>query len=128
MRWIALTACVATAAPFAACSGGSSGPSASSSESLSDSVAIGLKPVKVPQSANPYTLFETLQVRPLAVSNDGRLLFAANTPDNRLEVFSVDGERLRPVGSVEVGLEPVAVAVAPGGNEVWVVNHLSDSV
>jgi DNA-binding beta-propeller fold protein YncE len=87
----------------------------------------GLKPVKVPQSANPYTLFETLQVRPLAVSSDGHLLFATNTPDNRLEILRVDGERLRSVGSVEVGLEPVAVAERRPG-EVWVVNHLSDSV
>jgi DNA-binding beta-propeller fold protein YncE len=130
MRRIALTTCAATATllAFAACSGGStsSDPVASSAEGLSDVVAAGLKPAKVPQPSNPYTLFETLQVRPLAVSDDGHLLFAANTPDNRLEVFQVLGERLRPLGSVEVGLEPVAVAVR--GSEVWVVNHLSDSV
>ncbi len=90
---------------------------------------------KVPQSANPYTLFETLQVRPLAMSSDGRLLFAANTPDNRLEIFRIttsqgkggSSSSLTPVGSVVVGLEPVAVA-AHGDDEVWVVNHLSDSV
>ncbi|HEX4445734.1 MAG TPA: beta-propeller fold lactonase family protein, partial [Polyangiaceae bacterium] len=115
---------------FAACSGGSStsAPGAgSNAEALSDTAIAGVKPVKVPQSANPYTLFETLQVRPLAVSGDGQFLYAANTPDGRLEVFHVDGERLRPLGSVEVGLEPVAVAVRRPG-EVWVVNHLSDSV
>ena len=129
MRGIALAACAATTLAFAACSGGSSDPSpaVSASEALSDAVAAGTKPIKVTQSANPYTLFETLQVRPLAVSKDGRLLFALNTPDSRLEIFRVDGERLRPVGSVEVGLEPVAVA-ARGNDEVWVVNHLSDSV
>ena len=43
--------------------------------------------LKVRQTTNPYTLFETLQVRPLALSSDGELLFAANTPDNRLEIF-----------------------------------------
>src|ERR1019366_5028082 len=129
MRGIALAACAATTLAFAACSGGSSDPSpaVSASEALSDAVAAGTKPIKVTQSANPYTLFETLQVRPLAVSKDGRLLFALNTPDSRLEIFRVDGERLRPVGSVEVGLEPVAVA-ARGNDEVWGVNHLSDSV
>ncbi len=128
MRWIALTAFAVTTVGFAACSGGSSVPSptASSTAALSDESSTA-KPPKVPQSANPYTLFETLQVRPLAVSSGGGLLFAANTPDNRLEIFRVDGPHLRPIGSVEVGLEPVAVAVR-GAGEVWVVNHLSDSV
>ncbi len=129
MRWIALTACAGTTLAFAACSGGTSSPAptGSSSAELSDAVFAGARPTKIPQSASPYTLFETLQVRPLAVSLDGRFLFAANTPDNRLEILRVDGGRLWPVGSVEVGLEPVAVAVR-GPGEVWVVNHLSDSV
>jgi DNA-binding beta-propeller fold protein YncE len=82
----------------------------------------------VPQPPNPYTLFETLQVRPLAVSADGTQLYAVNTPDNRLEVYNVSGGQLQLVSEVEVGLEPVAVAVLPGTNQVWVVNHLSDSV
>jgi hypothetical protein len=42
-------------------------------------------------------------------------------------MFQVAGNKLKPVGSVVVGLEPVAVAVR-NRNEVWVVNHLSDSV
>jgi len=82
---------------------------------------------QVPRSANPYTLFETLQVRPVALSPNGKLLFAANTPDNRLEIFKVDSSGLTQLGSVEVGLEPIAVAARTDG-EVWVVNHLSDSV
>jgi YVTN family beta-propeller protein len=128
MRWIALTTCVAAGAAFAACS--STGPEStnSSAEALSDAVPAALGPAKVPQSGNPYTLFETLQVRPLAVSKDGRFLFAANTPDDRLEVFFVEGERLVHVGSAEVGMEPVALAITADGGEVWVVNHLSDSV
>jgi len=81
----------------------------------------------LPRPANAYTLFETLQTRPLALSPNGKLLFALNTPDNRLEVFSVAASGLTPVGSVAVGLEPIAVA-ARSNTEVWVVNHLSDSV
>jgi DNA-binding beta-propeller fold protein YncE len=73
-----------------------------------------------------FTAFESGQVRPLALSDDGKLLFATNTPDGRLEIFRVEGRELRPVASVLVGLEPVAVAVH--GHHVWVVNHLSDSV
>ncbi len=78
-------------------------------------------------SARPFTLFETGQVRPLALSPDGTKLFAVNTPDNRLEIFDVTGPTVAHVGSVAVGLEPLAVA-ARSNSEVWVVNHLSDSV
>ncbi len=85
------------------------------------------KPTKLPASTNPYTLFESLQVRPMALSPSGKYLFVTNTPDNRLEIFRVDNGNLSALGSVAVGLEPVAVA-ARSDNEVWVVNHLSDSV
>jgi len=74
-----------------------------------------------------FTVFESGQVRPLALSSDGRLLYATNTPDNRLEIFRIEGQRLERVAAVPVGLEPVAVAEYRPG-EVWVVNHLSDSV
>ncbi|HEY3570447.1 MAG TPA: hypothetical protein VGP73_21130 [Thermoanaerobaculia bacterium] len=78
-------------------------------------------------TANSYTLFESGQVRPLAMSPDKRYLFAVNTPDNRLEIFRVQGSGLVHTTSIPVGLEPVAVA-ARSNHEVWVVNHLSDSV
>ena len=74
-----------------------------------------------------FVNFESGHVRPLALSPDGTTLFAVNTPDNHLEVFDVDASGITHRTSVAVGLEPVAVA--PRGNdEVWVVNHLSDSV
>ncbi|HEX6903335.1 MAG TPA: beta-propeller fold lactonase family protein [Thermoanaerobaculia bacterium] len=79
------------------------------------------------QSASSYTLFESGQVRPLAMSPDKQHLFAVNTPDNRLEVFRIRENRLVRIASIPVGLEPVAVA-ARTNQEVWVVNHLSDSV
>jgi DNA-binding beta-propeller fold protein YncE len=74
-----------------------------------------------------FVTFESGQVRPLALSPSGRLLFAVNTPDNRLEIFLVLPGRLQHLDSVPVGMEPVAVA-ARSENEVWVVNHLSDSI
>ncbi|MFL5355580.1 hypothetical protein [Archangium sp.] len=77
--------------------------------------------------AGPFTLFESGQVRPLALSPSGAFLYAVNTPDNRLEVFQVTSGGLTHVSSVPVGLEPVAVS-ARSDEEVWVVNHLSDSV
>src|SRR5262245_15929903 len=79
-------------------------------------------------SAAPFVEFESGQVRPLALSPDHQRLFAVNTPDERLEIFAIGGSGgLVHTGSVPVGLEPVAVAARTNG-EVWVVNHLSDSV
>ena len=64
-----------------------------------------------------YTLFESGQVRPLAMSPDKQHLFAVNTPDNRLEIFRIEKNRLLRTASIPVGLEPVAVA-ARNDNEV----------
>jgi DNA-binding beta-propeller fold protein YncE len=83
--------------------------------------------VASPARAGSFVTFESGQVRPLALSPDAARLFAVNTPDGRLEIFDVDASGLTHTGSVVVGLEPVAVA-ARSASEVWVVNHLSDSV
>ena len=93
-------------------------------ESTGDSRNIDIGPASARSS---FTLFESGQVRPLAISPDRRHLFAVNTPDNRLEIFRIEHHRLVHTASIPVGLEPVAVA-ARSDREVWVVNHLSDSV
>jgi DNA-binding beta-propeller fold protein YncE len=80
-----------------------------------------------PAVAQSFTAFESEQFHPLAMSPDGGQLFVVNTPDNRLEIFDVSAAGLTHVSSVNVGLEPVSVA-ARTDSEVWVVNHLSDSV
>ncbi len=110
-RWMALSsvlACLAAAPP------------ARAGARLADFKSPGARP-------GSFTLFESGQVRPLALSPSGRFLFAANTPDNRLEVFRIGNHGLERRASIPVGLEPVAVA-ARNDHEVWVVNHLSDSV
>jgi DNA-binding beta-propeller fold protein YncE len=61
------------------------------------------------------------------MSPSGKRLFALNTPDSRLEIYSVTSWGLRHLESVPVGLEPIALAVR-SESEVWVVNHLSDSI
>ena len=102
-------------------------------DSAAPKVGIGPPPTTRPSqgsAASPpasFALFESGQVRPLAMSPDKQHLFAVNTPDNRLEIFCIEPHRLRHTGSIPVGLEPVAVA-ARTDREVWVVNHLSDSV
>ncbi len=73
--------------------------------------------------------YEASLVHPLALSAAGDRLFAVNNPEGRLSIFNVaaDGS-LALAGDVPVGVEPVSLGVRPGTNEVWVVNHLSDSV
>ena len=81
----------------------------------------------LPVTRAEFVHFETGPVRPLALSTGGEYLFAANTPDNRVEVFRVVDGGLEHLAEVVVGLEPAAIRVR-GGDELWVVNHLSDSV
>jgi len=115
---------------LAACGSGSSGagntpppPTAPPPAPPTGNSLLGTRPTVGPQE---FVAFESGQVRPLALSADGQRLFAVNTPDNRLEIFSTRGG-LQPLASILVGLEPVAVALDPDGR-AWVVNHLSDSV
>ena len=92
------------------------------------SLALVLALNVIPAHALDFVAFESGPVRPMALSPDGGLLYAVNTPDNRLEILRVsDAGTLAHVASVAVGLEPVAVAVHNAA-EVWVVNHVSDSV
>lgn len=75
-----------------------------------------------------FTLFESGQVKPLAISHKRKLLLALNTPDNRVEVFKIGSkDSLSYIKSVPVGLEPISIAIR-NDREAWVVNHLSDSV
>ncbi|RKG95534.1 hypothetical protein D7V97_37070 [Corallococcus sp. CA053C] len=94
---------------------------------LARALSAALLLLSLPSFAQHFTVFESGQVRPLALSPNGQWLFAVNTPDNQLEIFQVGTGGLVHTGSVPVGLEPVAVA-ARSNDEVWVVNHLSDSV
>ena len=89
--------------------------------------AILLCPAFALAQSPDFITFESGHVRPLAMSADGAQLFAVNTPNNSLEVFSITPTGLSLQARVPVGLEPVAVAVR-SPTEVWVVNHLSDSV
>ena len=78
-------------------------------------------------TAPSFLEFESGHVRPIAMSPDGTRLFAVNTPNATLDIFTITTAGLTLAARVPVGLEPVAVA-ARSNTEVWVVNHLSDSV
>ena len=108
-------------------------PLASSCEQSSDpgspvqDPAIGTTTTTAAATSPSFLEFESGHVRPIALSPDGTRLFAVNTPNNTLEIFTVTNNGLAFSARVPVGLEPVAVA-ARSNAEVWVVNHLSDSV
>src|SRR4051812_39634437 len=80
-----------------------------------------------PVAGTAQLTFESGPVRPLAVSSDGARVFVANTSNGSLDLLRVTPGGLVADGSVKVGIDPVAVAVRSDG-EVWVVNHVSDSV
>ncbi|KQV99490.1 hypothetical protein ASC87_20310 [Rhizobacter sp. Root1221] len=80
-----------------------------------------------PPAAGEFVTFESGHVRPMALSGNGLRLFVVNTPDNRVEVYDTAPGTPVLTESIPVGLEPVAVALA-SDNQLWVVNHLSDSV
>ena len=74
-----------------------------------------------------FVNWETPHVHPLDVTPDGTRLVAVNTPDNRIEVFDLRGAGVVRAFDVPVGLDPVSVRARSNG-EVWVVNHISDSI
>src|SRR4051794_16723235 len=104
---------------LAACGGG---PTGNNPDGGSDAPDGGTLP-----AGSSKLTFESGPVRPIALSADGARLYVANTPNGSLDILSVTASGLTGAGSVKVGLEPVAVAVRSPG-EVWVVNHVSDSV
>lgn len=79
-------------------------------------------------SAQPsFVNFETPTVHPLDLTPDNTKLLAVNLADSRLEVFTLVAGLPVPAGSVPVGYDPVSVR-ARTNTEVWVVNHISDSI
>lgn len=74
-----------------------------------------------------FVNWETPHVHPLEMTPSGARLLAVNTPDNRLEVFDSTGDELLQLRPISVGIDPVTVR-ARTNTEVWVVNHLSDSI
>jgi len=75
-------------------------------------------------TAAPQPVFLSPHFRPLAWSA-GRV-YVANTPAGTVEILDAQTRRIS--GRIAVGVEPVCLAVRPDGTELWVANHVSDSV
>lgn len=75
-------------------------------------------------SAIGHPTFVSPHASPIAVEGDR--VFVANTPADTLDV--IDSRSRALVARINVGVDPVSVAIRPDGKEVWVSNHISDSV
>ena len=75
------------------------------------------KKIGHPSFLSPHT-------RPIALHGDQ--VFVANTPADTVDVISSRSRKV--VHRINVGVDPVCVAVRPDGKEIWIANHVSDSV
>ena len=64
------------------------------------------------------------QFNPIAVQSD--YVFVANTPNNTLDVIDRISHQI--IRQIDVGIEPVGLGLRPDGQELWITNHVSDSV
>ena len=71
-----------------------------------------------------HPTFLSPHARPIALHGDR--VFVANTPADTVDVIDTKSRRI--VRRIDVGIDPVCVAVRPDGKEIWVANHVSDSV
>jgi len=60
------------------------------------------------------------------IIESGEFVYVANTPNNTIDVIAKKSNRIE--RQIAVGIEPVGLAIRPDGKELWVANHVSDSV
>ena len=77
-----------------------------------------------PPAVVGHPAFMSPHASPIAVS--GGMVFVVNTPAATVDIIDADSHAI--VRRVNVGIEPVGIAVRPDGKEVWIANHVSDSV
>jgi YVTN family beta-propeller protein len=75
----------------------------------------------------PFVNWENHPVHALDLSPDRKLLAVAHTADHRVQLFDVSETEPVSIGHIVVGSDPVSVRFRNDG-ELWVVNHISDSV
>jgi len=108
------------------------GPAPIASAHSSRGLPIG--PAPAPRAAGAgndaaFINFETPHVHPIDISPDGNWLAACNTPDGRIEIYSINQTTgaLAFTTSVTVGVDPVSVRFRTN-DELWAVNAVSDSI
>jgi len=90
--------------------------------------ALQLSAVHPAEAADlPYLNFEHHPIHALDLSPSRQVLAVAHTADQRVQLFDVTQGKAVATGHVVVGVDPVSVRFR-NENELWVVNHVSDSV
>lgn len=80
----------------------------------------------VPTAAAGKPSFASPHADPIARSPILGELYVVNTPGDTLDVIDTASGTV--TTRIPVGIDPVSVAVRPDGKEVWVSNHVSDTV
>ena len=62
--------------------------------------------------------------KPIVLLN--KHVFVANTPADSVDVINVKTKKV--VRRIDVGIDPVGLAARPDGKQLWVANHISDTV
>jgi YVTN family beta-propeller protein len=71
-----------------------------------------------------FQLFMSPHVNPILAL--GSYVYVTNTPNGTVDVLDTNTRIV--VQQIEVGLEPMSLAAKPDSTELWVSNHVSDSV
>jgi hypothetical protein len=87
-------------------------------------VGCGSTPLPEHEAAG-FQLFESPQGDAIVASPDGSTLYMAHTTMGVVRV--IDTSTLSGP-TIEVGTDPVSLALRPDGSELWVANHVSDSI
>jgi DNA-binding beta-propeller fold protein YncE len=79
-----------------------------------------------PHEPAGFQTFTSPQVNPIVLSPDRAWVYVANTTSNSVSFIRTSNFNIP--YTVPAGVEPVSLAVRPDGLELWVSNHVSDSV
>ena len=71
-----------------------------------------------------HPVFASPHSKPIVVNRS--FVYVANTPADTVDVINRRNRQI--VHRINVGIDPVGIAVRPDGKEIWVSNHVSDSV
>jgi YVTN family beta-propeller protein len=73
-----------------------------------------------------FRTFTSPQSDPIVLSPDGAFVYVANTTSNSVSFIRTSNFVV--FATVATGIEPVSLAVKPNGLELWVSNHVSDTL
>lgn len=92
--------------------------------SKSEATAAGVSPKTKAPAKVGHPSFLSPHSKPIVIQGD--YVYVANTPSDTVDVINAKTKKI--VRRIDVGVDPVSLAVRPDGKELWVSNHVSDSV